>query len=367
MLNKRFEHKETGETVVIKNDDGIWFTLNTGGKIKKDSFFSKYSEMVDPSAFFSPKTDPYLGEMANKLSQIDPSKVVTDNTQGPMVKRVDESGPSYENQMASNIEYKQQMVQDFIEKQKIKERELSQYRQIDDDDAAARQLLEQQEIAARQQRTPQQQGSGTNPNYPEFDPNIKRDRDKTSTGDYYRESYEHPREKPDEPIVVENPEEESYKFFKGFKKNHKVTIELSFDEFIADPEFLKLMMNNFEADVIKYYTGEIFKNIATNPKKVEEEIYNQLEDIILNNKKTGETPKRRTTRKPKKIEIKKEVVKKEPEKVVEKKENIDFPYDKMIPKGIFDGVTKYAFLRGDKEIVTTPEDAKKNGYKPKLK
>lgn len=243
MLNKKFENKENGEIVIVKSDDNIWVTLENGVKIKKDSFFNKYTETIDPALFFNNRSD--IEDLANKITKIDTDKITNnDMDQQPIIRKVDES---YEN-IANDIDKKQQMIQDFLEKQKLKDSELSKYKQVSEEG-------ENKPIY-------------NNPNYPEYDPNIKMDRDKTKKI----------------PIVEKNPDEEMYKFFKGFKKNHKITIELKFEEMISDPEFLKLMMNNFEADIIKYYTIEIFKNIANNPKKVEDEIYKQLEEIILNKK-----------------------------------------------------------------------------------
>ena len=307
MINKKFENKENGDIVVIRQDDGVWFSLTNGAKIKKDSFFNKYSEIIDPMEFFNNQgnTNSLVGE----LEKIDPNKV-QDSNQERTVRRVDESSmtqqdPYNNNNPANVIDQKQQMVDDFIRKQKMKEQELSQYGQVNDDEAAVKQLLDNSNPPSQKPIRP-----NDNPNYPEFDPNIKKDRDKsssTNTDNYYRESlYNQTTE--ETPPVVEDPNEESFKFFKGFKKNHKVTIELSFDEYIADPEFLKMMMNNFEADVIKYYTSEIFKNIANNPQKVEEEIYKQLEEMIIGKKKAP-TKRKSTKRKPpRKVEKKVETV-----------------------------------------------------------
>ena len=90
-------------------------------------------------------------------------------------------------------------------------------------------------------------------------------------------------------------EDESYKFFKGFKKNHKIPIELKFDEYIADPEFLKLMMNNFESDVIMYYTKMIYNNILMDSDQLKDMIYKQLENFIMKKKSVR---KPRTVKKP---------------------------------------------------------------------
>ena len=253
MLNKKFENKENGDVVVIKQDDGVWFTLVNGAKIKKDTFFEKYTEVIDPVSFFN--DDSNIELYANQLSKIDTNQIKENNQQSePIIKRVDEID-------ISNNDVKQKMIDEFLEKQKLKEQELSKYK-VD---------------GSVSNDAPQT----NNPNYPEFDPNIKRDR-KVSDDYYKQELYKQPPEITEKDDI----EDESFKFFKGFKKNHKITIELKFDEYIADPEFLKLMKDNFEADVIKYYTKNILRNITNDPKMVEEKIYNQINDIINGKKKT---------------------------------------------------------------------------------
>jgi len=278
MVNKKFENKENGNVVVIRQDDGVWFTLTNGAKIKKDSFFNKYSEVVDPIAFFNNSHQgDNISSMAIQLSNMDTSQIV-DNTQETIVQKVDES--TQHSMPQSNIS-KQQMVNDFIEKQK--NNDLSQYKQVDEDTSVNQLVGNQPPVQQRVKPIPPRDTN--NPNYPEFQ-NVKRDRDNTQPTDYYNQ----------QPPEISDPSEDSYKFFRGFKKNHKITIELNFDEYIADPEFLKLMMDNFEADVIKFYTMEIFKNVVSNPQKVENDIYNQLEDIILNKRTTKKKPPKRTER-----------------------------------------------------------------------
>jgi len=273
MINKKFENKDNGDTVTIRQDDGVWFTLTNGAKIKKDSFFGKYTELVDPDNFFNNQGE--ISSLADQLNKMD-TREVMDNTneQQRTVRQINDNNPI----SPPNIDQKQHMIDEYTRAQKLKQQELNQYQQVNDDEASAKQLLGEQQPIVQHTKPPK-----NNPNYPEFNPNTKKDRDSSST-DYYNENLHN------QPVATppSDPTEDSYKFFKGFKKNHKITIELNFEEYIADPLFLKLMMDNFEADVIKFYTMEIFKNVINNPQKVEEDIYTQLEDIILNNKTTKE-------------------------------------------------------------------------------
>jgi len=269
MINKRFENKENGNVVVIKQDDGIWFTLTNGSKIKKDSFFDKYTEIIDPVSFFNNMDN--IESYTKQLNKIDTNTIINEGSNDTLVKRVDDIPQT----PASKIDQKQQMINNYLKEQELKNKELSQYKQIQNDEEAANQLLS----------APNNQTSkpvANNPNYPEFDPNIKKDRDKTQINDYYKQNL---YTQPQSPVQPEDTDEEAFKFFKNFKNNHKITIKLEFDEFIAEPEFLKLMLNNFEADVIKYYTKKILKTINSDPQKVEEKIYDQIEEIVTGEKK----------------------------------------------------------------------------------
>ena len=48
-------------------------------------------------------------------------------------------------------------------------------------------------------------------------------------------------------------------FFRKFKKTHPVKIDVSFDEMIADPDYVRQTAMNFEGDVIKFYTQDRIK------------------------------------------------------------------------------------------------------------
>jgi len=275
MINKKFENKDTGQKVVIRSDDGTWFTLDNGSKIKRESFFMKYTEILDPNSFFNNQKD--IENLANKIKTVNTDNI-QDITQEPNIKKIDESNLYSENNMANKIDQKQKMINDFLEKERLKNQELKQYKQLNDDEAA-------EQLLKNVNPTINTNEKNNNPNFPEFDANIKRDKDNKINDQQNQQNQEK---------IQNETEIETYKFFKGFKRNHKITIELKFDGIIADPDFLKLMMNNFEADVIKYYTMEIHQNILNNTKKVEDDIYKQLENIILGKKQITRKPRKTT-------------------------------------------------------------------------
>jgi hypothetical protein len=87
---------------------------------------------------------------------------------------------------------------------------------------------------------------------------------------------------PNYPTPVLSPEEEeSFVFFRRFKKVHPITIDVSFNEKIAEPNYVRQTALNFEGDIIKFYTKELMKKIWADPSILEEQIYEKLRFIIM--------------------------------------------------------------------------------------
>jgi hypothetical protein len=80
---------------------------------------------------------------------------------------------------------------------------------------------------------------------------------------------------------VSSPEEESFTFFRRFKKVYPVKIDVSFDEMIAEPNYVRQTALNFEGDIIKFYTKELMKKIWSDPSILENQIYKNLELLIM--------------------------------------------------------------------------------------
>lgn len=322
MVNKKFENKETGEVIKITNDDDIWYTLNNGAKIRKDSFFNKYSEVVDPFSFFNNSDN--MKTLAEKITKIDSSTV--ENTS-------DESGmPSGESLLKPDTS------------------------SIEDKKRALLENYKKNQLTGQQTNEPVSDVLKDNPNYPEYNQKSN----KSTVNDYYSENLPSRQpnnnsiqQKPIQPIEQKPIENETFKFFRNFKKNHDIEINLKFNEKIADPEFLRLMSNNFEADVVEFYSNEIFNIILSNPSKVKYEIYNQLNDIINGKKSINKkSPKKVITKTEKKID--------------KTEKDIDYPIDKMVKKHGTDDL--YAFIAGNgRQVWVTIEKAKEKNYKPKLK
>lgn len=71
-------------------------------------------------------------------------------------------------------------------------------------------------------------------------------------------------------------EDPTISIFKKFKRNHNVTVRLEIKDKISKPEFIKVMADGLEGDIIEYYTDELFKTFLNDFKGIKKEIYNQL-------------------------------------------------------------------------------------------
>ncbi|MFW6233350.1 MAG: hypothetical protein ACOC3Z_01670, partial [Nanoarchaeota archaeon] len=154
----------------------------------------------------------------------------------------------------------------------------------------------------------------------------------------------------DNPIGVQPPQQNyldpSEMMFKSFKRNHDVKISLDFSNKIGNPDFIKMMMENIDGDIIGYYKKIIVKDIMDNFKKVEDEVEKQLNEIIFGEPKT--TKKRTVTKKTKK-------------KVEAKEKSEELIPGKVTKSG--KQTYKYTDEEGNiKELL--PETAEQKGLKP---
>ena len=64
--------------------------------------------------------------------------------------------------------------------------------------------------------------------------------------------------------------------FKKFKRNHKLSIKLNIKDKISKPDFIKVMADGLEGDIIQFYSDEIFNSFIENIDDIKKDIYNQI-------------------------------------------------------------------------------------------
>jgi len=153
--------------------------------------------------------------------------------------------------------------------------------------------------------------------------------------------------------------------FKKFKRNSSITINLKIKDKISKPDFIKVMADGLEGDIIQYYTDEIMKAFMQDYEGTKQEIYNQIhlkvydclpgEDIDDEEDK----PKGRTIPNVPKEE------RSQLNEGVPGKEDVLV----LIPgKPTKTGKTTFKYLNDKGKVVDMiPQNAEKKGYKPATK
>lgn len=68
--------------------------------------------------------------------------------------------------------------------------------------------------------------------------------------------------------------------FKSFKRNFEINININIKDKIANPDFVKMMMENMEGDIIGYYKKLIMNNIMSDIQVIEKEVEHSIKTAI---------------------------------------------------------------------------------------
>lgn len=81
---------------------------------------------------------------------------------------------------------------------------------------------------------------------------------------------------------IMQPEDPTTTLFKKFRKNHNITINLKIKDQISKPDFIKVMADGLDGDIIQYYTDEIFKSYFNDVVSIKKSIYDQIFKDVYN-------------------------------------------------------------------------------------
>lgn len=84
-----------------------------------------------------------------------------------------------------------------------------------------------------------------------------------------------------QPKYVQQTVDPSEIMFKTFKRNHDITITLDFKDKIGNPDFVRMMLENIDGDIISYYKKIIMDNIMKEVNRIEYEVEKQLRKEIF--------------------------------------------------------------------------------------
>jgi hypothetical protein len=275
--NKRFQSNETQEIVTVVGDNGVFYSLSNGANIKKDIFFQKYSEMIDASYFFQQQSAAGLQDLAEKLRNVDSSKV--NDIGGSDMPSVKVRQESMSEQVQVPLEYRDMLLKRYQQEQQNKD--LSQYKVYENEDEAADDW--ERKVKATQQ--PQRPRQRPQP------PRIENPQQPVAETMPVMESAQPVQQQQYQAPAYVSQEEETFRFFKGFKRIYPIKLSVDFDERIAEPNFLRMMVMNMEGDIIKYYTKEIMNRIYNDPGYLENKIYEKLRSIVFEEEQKKEESK----------------------------------------------------------------------------
>ena len=376
---------DTKEIVRIISDEGNFYVLNNGTKIDKQLFYQKYvsinnnSEIqktpdvtnmnipsIDPIDFLNtPTSVAGMNESLDVLKNIDTSKYIEPNPETRVVIR-DLSQNNNTNQTQTiTHETKEELLRKYYETQR-NQNQASQY--VDENDPVALEnmvknmqnpapviklnengLTEAQEIIRKQQI----ELTGEDPFLEKIKKfrqskgyNVEPSKNPTVFVEQNQQNNQ-PTQHFKQNVQAEDP---TTALFKKFRRNHSITLNLKIKDKISKPDFIKVMADGLEGDIIQFYTDDIFATFLKNTEGIKIEIYNQIHKNVY-----GYLPNENDLSNENETELEN----------VKKIENKVF----LIPgKPTKTGKTTFKYIDTNGRIVDMiPQNAEKKGLKPYIK
>ena len=161
-----------------------------------------------------------------------------------------------------------------------------------------------------------------------------------------------------QPIQAITEEDEVIKMFKKFKRNYNINIKFSIKNKIGKPEFIQMMADGLDGDIIQFYTDELFTKFISDFDIIKEDIYNQIYKKVYGHDKPIE-------------EVEDEIIEEvKPTKKIKKEKELKSGDEViLIPGGKTKaGKQKYKFINDKNKLVEMlVESAQKKEYRPATK
>ena len=319
----KFYYKKDDPTkvVTIANDSKeAYYELSNGSMIKKDVFSKYYSEMdnvparinesysppknsttnLDPDSFFTTPSIQLNQNDIMKLKNADPSKGVvegadrteivinTSNQTRGTKPVINEAARQPLNRPKQNESIVQEVDETTLPIPDHTNTDVSQYRVYENEDDAYDDFVNKgSKPQSTQQPKPkpqpiqlseaEQMYEDEKVAYGPEEANRRRDIRLKRSGQTVQTQQPNTEEKTKEQSMS-NPAEA---MFKTFKRNHNIQISVVFNEKIGKPEFIKMMMENMEGDIVGYYKKLIVDDIMNNFKVIEDEVEKQIKEEIF--------------------------------------------------------------------------------------
>jgi hypothetical protein len=381
MSNKFFNVNNPKQIVTIVEDKDKFYELSDGNMIKKDTFMQKYQpvledfnestdvtkkstsgdDTLDPDSFFNTPSIPE--DVIKGVKQADPTRVpdVNDKMRTEVVHK--SSDQVSKKPLFTNEAYNESLVKKVDDSDAIipnnTNTDVSQYKVYDNDDEAYEDFMKKSQSQNQEQTPPKPKQT----DYEQEKEKIEMlfYNEKMAFGEEEAISRRNKRLNrlpitseqkqdtegttiTDTPTTTTPPVLSPIEMmFSTFKRKHPITINVEFEDMIGDPDFVKLMVENMDGDIVGYYKKMVMENIMKDLSKIEIAVEEKIKHEIF-----GDDVEEST--KPSN-EIVNSNVKKQ---------------DKLIPGGkTKTGKQKYKYVDENgtvKELL--PKTAKTKGYEP---
>jgi len=307
MPNKFFNVQNPQQIVTIVDDKDKFYELSDGSMIKKETFTKNYQPVLEsldplnPELFFN--TPTLSDDVISGIKEADASKATDfDDTQRSTVKynTTDQTkNPTQNNSLVKPIQ--ESNIPNIPNNTNT---DVSQYKVYDDDDEAYKDFLKKNQSGQKPSPPPQidivkqkQEIENMYLNekmaFGDKEAIARRKKRLEKLPQQQQQQIEQEVEMVQSELGVEytpttptaptapaqlNPIE---MMFSTFKRKHKITINIEFEDMIGDPDFVKLMVENMDGDIVGYYKNLIMKNIMGDLSKIEKAVEKTIQFEIF--------------------------------------------------------------------------------------
>ena len=316
-MSKYFNVSNPSQIITIVSDQNSFYQLSDGNMIKKESFMSKYqpvlegfetehistpsytnTERIDPSSFFS-ATSLSTTDI-NTIKSTDPSIVpnIPDGVERSEIKinttdrtNIKQPAPQINETLVSRVD--NQVIPNNTKT------DVSQYKVYDDDEEAYNDFINNSGITIKKPE-PKKEIPTTDPMieinslfddellaYGQDEANNRRNKRISKLNGVPQNNQQQTSDITEQTIHAGNPTP-NYQptidpinmMFSTFKRSHEVTFNFEFKDKIANPEFIKMMMENMDGDIVGYYKKMIVDNIMKNLHVIEGIVEKELKELL---------------------------------------------------------------------------------------
>jgi len=321
MSNKFFNVSKPSQIVTITEDKDTFYELSDGSMIKKETFMQKYQpvlddinesvkthtpsessssggyDLSDPDAFFSSTKIPE--NVVSGIKQADPTKATTgdgnrtqvvhkspdqmtrkapsttDVYNESLVTRVDDTGvPNIPNNTNTDVsQYKvydndEEAFADFQRKQGGQQQppQKPQPSDIEKKKAEIEDLFLDEKMALGEEE------AITRRNKRLLKLPVNQPQPQEVDGTAATTPTQHTPQSNISPIEL---------MFSTFKRKHPITINVEFQDMIGEPDFVKLMVENMDGDIVGYYKKKVMENIMKDLSKIEKAVEETIKSEIF--------------------------------------------------------------------------------------